>query len=90
VRLKIENANNLIENRTRDIPACSIVPHPTRLPHAAVGGIIILKSMSEPEWIGVAIQLPTTILEVNPPNFGWASRLRFLVVFLSPSKQMLG
>jgi hypothetical protein len=27
----IENSSNLIGNRTRDLPACSILPQPTRL-----------------------------------------------------------
>jgi hypothetical protein len=30
----IEKSNELIGNRTRDIPACSMVPQPTTLPHA--------------------------------------------------------
>jgi hypothetical protein len=29
----IEKPNDLIGIRTRDLPACSIVPHPTTLPH---------------------------------------------------------
>jgi hypothetical protein len=29
-----ENSSDPIENRTRDLPACSIVPHPTTLPRA--------------------------------------------------------
>jgi hypothetical protein len=31
---KLKKSNNLIENRTRDLPACSIVPQPTTLPRA--------------------------------------------------------
>jgi hypothetical protein len=34
----IETANNLIGNRTRDLPACSIVPQPTTLPRAHYQG----------------------------------------------------
>jgi hypothetical protein len=30
----IKNCNNLIGNRTRDLPACSIVSQPTTLPRA--------------------------------------------------------
>jgi hypothetical protein len=30
----IEKSNDLIGNRTRDFPACSILPRPTTLPHA--------------------------------------------------------
>jgi hypothetical protein len=30
----IEKSNDLIENRTRDLPACSVVPEPTTLPRA--------------------------------------------------------
>jgi hypothetical protein len=30
----VEKSNDLIENRTRDIPACNIVPQPTMLPPA--------------------------------------------------------
>jgi hypothetical protein len=30
----IENSNNLIGNRSRNLPACSIVPQPTTLPRA--------------------------------------------------------
>jgi hypothetical protein len=30
----IEKSNELIGNRTRDLPACSIVPQPTTLPRA--------------------------------------------------------
>jgi hypothetical protein len=29
----IEKSNDLIGNRTRDLPACSILPQPTMLPH---------------------------------------------------------
>jgi hypothetical protein len=32
--MSIEKSNDLIGNRTRDIPACSIVPQPTTLPRA--------------------------------------------------------
>jgi hypothetical protein len=31
-----EKSNSLIGNRTRDLPACSIVPHPTTLSRATV------------------------------------------------------
>jgi hypothetical protein len=30
---KLKKSNDLIGNRTRDLPACSIVPQPTTLPH---------------------------------------------------------
>jgi hypothetical protein len=33
----IEESDDLIGNRTRDLPACSIVSQPTTLPHAPVG-----------------------------------------------------
>jgi hypothetical protein len=29
---KLKKSNDLIGNRTRDLPACSIVPQPTKLP----------------------------------------------------------
>jgi hypothetical protein len=32
----IEKSNDLIGNRTRDLPACSIVPQPTTLPRATL------------------------------------------------------
>jgi hypothetical protein len=32
--MSIEKSNDLIGNRTRDLPACSIVPQPTTLPRA--------------------------------------------------------
>jgi hypothetical protein len=32
--MSIEKSNDLIGNRTRDLPACSIVPQPTTLPLA--------------------------------------------------------
>jgi hypothetical protein len=32
--MSIEKSNYPIENRTRDLPACSIVPQPTTLPRA--------------------------------------------------------
>jgi hypothetical protein len=32
--LSIEKSNDFIENRTRDLPACSIVPQPNMLPRA--------------------------------------------------------
>jgi hypothetical protein len=31
---KVKKCNNLIGNRNRDLPACSIVPQPATLPHA--------------------------------------------------------
>jgi hypothetical protein len=31
---KLKKSNDLIENRNRDLPACSIVPQPTTLPRA--------------------------------------------------------
>jgi hypothetical protein len=31
----IAKSNDLIENRTRDLPACSIVPQPTTLPRVS-------------------------------------------------------
>jgi hypothetical protein len=32
-----EKSNDLIANRTRDLPTCSIVPQPTKLPRGPVG-----------------------------------------------------
>jgi hypothetical protein len=32
--MPIEKSNDLIGNRTRDLPACSILPQPTTLPRA--------------------------------------------------------
>jgi hypothetical protein len=32
---KLEHFNYLIGNRTRDLPACSIVPQPSTLPRAS-------------------------------------------------------
>jgi hypothetical protein len=34
--MSIEKSNGLIRNRTRDLPACSIVPQPTTLPRAPI------------------------------------------------------
>jgi hypothetical protein len=39
----IEKSNDLIGNRIRDLPACSIVPQPTTLPR--VGGIVKIKKI---------------------------------------------
>jgi hypothetical protein len=33
---KLKNCNDLIGNRTRDLPACSVAPQPTTLPRASV------------------------------------------------------
>jgi hypothetical protein len=33
----IEKSNNLINNRTRGLPACSTAPRPTTLPRVPVG-----------------------------------------------------
>jgi hypothetical protein len=33
---QLKNPNGLVGNRTRDLPACSIVPQPTTLPHAPI------------------------------------------------------
>ena len=33
--ISMKNFNDTIENRTRDLPACSAVPHPTALPRAS-------------------------------------------------------
>jgi hypothetical protein len=33
---QLKNANDLIGNRTRDFPACSIMPQPTTLPRADI------------------------------------------------------
>jgi hypothetical protein len=38
----IDKSSDLIGNRTRDLPACSIVPQPTTLPRAPYSKIIIL------------------------------------------------
>jgi hypothetical protein len=38
---QLKNSNDLIGTRTRDLPACSIVPQPTTLPHAPPGTPII-------------------------------------------------
>ena len=32
--VSMKNSNDTIGNRTRDLPACSVVPQPTVLPHA--------------------------------------------------------
>jgi hypothetical protein len=32
----IEKSNDLIGNRTRDLPACGILPQPTTLPHTSL------------------------------------------------------
>jgi hypothetical protein len=32
--MSIKNSNDLISNRTRDLPECTIVPQPTTLPRA--------------------------------------------------------
>jgi hypothetical protein len=34
-RLELKKSNDHIGNRNRDLPACSIVPHPTMLTHAS-------------------------------------------------------
>jgi hypothetical protein len=34
--MSIEKSNYLIGNRTRDLPACSVVPQPPTLPRAAL------------------------------------------------------
>jgi hypothetical protein len=36
----IEKSNDLIGNRTRDLPACSIVPQRTTLPRVPFHGIV--------------------------------------------------
>jgi hypothetical protein len=38
-----EKTNHLIGNQTRDLPGCSIVPHPTTLPHVPIITIPHLK-----------------------------------------------
>jgi hypothetical protein len=38
-----KKSNNLIGNRTRDLPACSIVPQPTTLPRAP--GVLVINSL---------------------------------------------
>jgi hypothetical protein len=43
----IENANELIGNRSGGLPACSIVPRPFTLPSINVGGWTILKLILE-------------------------------------------
>jgi hypothetical protein len=39
----IEKSNDLIRNRTRDLPACSIVPQPTTLPRDPTMGMYTVK-----------------------------------------------
>jgi len=34
--MSMKNSNDTIENRTRDIPACSAVPKPTALPRCVL------------------------------------------------------
>jgi hypothetical protein len=56
----IEKYNGLVGNRTRDLPACSVVPQPTTLPHAStkykpVATLEILISvLSTKSWYGPA------------------------------------
>jgi hypothetical protein len=48
----IENSNDLIESRTRDLPTCSIVPQPTTLPRAPsqlVASILNIKLLHSPQ-----------------------------------------
>jgi hypothetical protein len=39
----IEKSNDLIGIRSRDLPACSIVPQPTVLPHAPIMMVVMVK-----------------------------------------------
>jgi hypothetical protein len=38
--MSIEKSNDLILNRNRDLPACSIVPQPTTLPRALIVDVL--------------------------------------------------
>jgi hypothetical protein len=40
----IEKSNDLIRNETRDLPACSIVPLSTTIPHALPESINVTKN----------------------------------------------
>jgi hypothetical protein len=42
---KLKKSNDLIGIRTRDLPACSVVPQPTTLPRAPIITITILFSL---------------------------------------------
>jgi hypothetical protein len=44
----IEKSNDLIGNRTRHLPACSIVPQPTTLPHAPIYGCNAIYNLNKP------------------------------------------
>jgi hypothetical protein len=41
----IEKSNDLIGNRTRDLPACSVVPQPTTLQRAPPSGALLLTNL---------------------------------------------
>jgi hypothetical protein len=41
---QLKKFSDLIGNRTRDFPACSIVPQPNTLPHAEVLSVVTFKS----------------------------------------------
>jgi len=40
--MSMKNPNDIIGNRTRDLPTCSAVPQPTTLPRAPVSECIVL------------------------------------------------
>jgi hypothetical protein len=57
----IEKYNNLNGNRTRDLPACSLLPQPTTLPRARVlvwRTNLILASNGSPVWLSGCLITP--------------------------------
>jgi hypothetical protein len=48
---QLKKSNDLIGNRTRDLPTCSIVPQPTTLPHAPLTWTMF----KIPQWICTAV-----------------------------------
>jgi hypothetical protein len=52
----IKTSNDIIVNRTHDLPACSIVPQPTSLPRALLNAVV--------RWLSVLLRI-REVLEQN-------------------------
>jgi len=50
----MKNSNDIVGNRTRDLPACSAVPQPTAPPRVRRKGTMEIRRMFSPGWVRCA------------------------------------
>jgi len=47
-------------------------------------------SHANTEWVHIRVNLQTYTFKIPSSNIGWVTKLRFIMVFLSPSKKLPG